>query len=142
MMVLENGNPRVQLEGFIDVSQILQGGVYALVHRGIVVYVGKSKVMLGRVYTHRVAWGKKSKAQVGLKPQKGILFDSIWIRPCPLTEIDAIESAMINLYKPRYNDRLRNGLPVDISALVSALVATQVFAPQPPKQESTIRRRV
>lgn len=132
----------MQLEGFTNVSTILQGGVYALVHRGVVVYVGKSKVMLGRVYTHRVAWGKKSKAQVGLKPQKGILFDAVWIRPCPLTEIDAIESAMINLYKPRYNSLLRNGLPVDISALVSGLVASRVSSPGALKPEGTIRRRV
>lgn len=132
----------MQLEGFTDVSTILQGGVYALVHRGIVVYVGKSKVMLGRVYTHRVAWGKKNNAKVGLKPQKGILFDAVWIRPCPLTDIDAIESAMINLYKPRYNDKLRNGLPVDISALIQGLVSAQALAPQPLKPEGTIRRRV
>jgi excinuclease UvrABC nuclease subunit len=132
----------VQLEGFIDASAMLQGGVYALVHRGVVVYVGKSKVMLGRVYTHRVAWGKKSKSAVGLKPQKGILFDAIWVRPCPLTDIDELESAMINLYKPRYNSMLRNGLPVDISALISALVSTHTPAPRPLKPEGTILRRV
>lgn len=132
----------MQLEGFTDVSTILQGGVYALVHRGVVVYVGKSKVMLGRVYTHRVAWGKKSKASIGLKPQKGILFDAVWIRPCPLIDIDAIESAMINLYKPRYNDRLRNGLPVDISALIQSLVGVQMSSPRPLNPEGTIRRRV
>lgn len=132
----------MQLEGFTDVSQILQGGVYALVHRGVVVYVGKSKVMLGRVYTHRVAWGKKSKSAIGLKPQKGILFDAIWVHPCPLVEVDLLESAMINLYKPRYNSALRNGLPVDISALIQGLVSTQVFSPGALKPEGTIRRRV
>lgn len=132
----------MQLEGFIDASAMLQGGVYALVHRGIVVYVGKSKVMLGRVYTHRVAWGKKSKSAVGLKPQKGILFDAIWVRPCALAEIDALESAMINLYKPRYNSHLRNGLPVDIAHLISALVPTQPSAPRPLKPQGTILRRV
>lgn len=132
----------MQLEGFIDASALLQGGVYALVHRGIVVYVGKSKVMLGRVYSHRVQWGKKSTKAVGLKPIKGILFDSVWVRPCPLDSIDELESAMINLYKPRYNHHLRNGLPVDIANLVSALVATQSSAPRPLKPEGAIRRRV
>lgn len=132
----------MQLEGFTDVSTILQGGVYALVHRGIVVYVGKSKVMLGRICRHRETWGKKSTKAVGLKPLKGILFDSVWIRPCTLDQIDTIESTMINLYKPRYNDRLRNGLPVDISALISGLVSAQALAPRPLKPEGTIRRRV
>lgn len=121
---------------------MLQGGVYALVHRGNVVYVGKSKVMLGRIYSHRVAWGKKSQKAVGLKPIKGILFDAIWVRPCPLTDIDELESTMINLYKPRYNSLLRNGLPVDISALISGLVAQSVSAPRPLNSQGTIRRRV
>lgn len=132
----------MQLEGFTDVSQILQGGVYALVHRGVVVYVGKSKVMLGRVYSHRVTWGKKSQKAVGLKPIKGILFDAIWIRPCVLDQIDELEYAMINLYKPRYNSLLRNGLPVDISALITGLVSSQASAPHPLNPEGTIRRRV
>lgn len=132
----------MELEGFIDVSRILQGGVYALVHRGVVVYVGKSKVMLGRVYSHRVAWGKKSQKAQGLKPIKGILFDAVWIRPCALDQIDELEFAMINLYKPRYNSLLRNGLPVDISTLIAGLVQGRVSAPGALKPEGTIRRRV
>lgn len=141
-MVIDNWNSAVELEGFLDVSRILQGGVYALVHREVVVYVGKSKVMLGRVYSHRVAWGKKSTKAIGLKPTKGILFDAVWIRPCALDQIDELESAMINLYKPRYNSLLRNGLPVDISALIAGLVQGRVSSPGALKPEGTIRRRV
>lgn len=136
------GNCAVQLEGFIDASAMLQGGVYALCHRGIVVYVGKSKVMLGRVYTHRVAYGQKSRKAVGLKPIKGILFDSVFIRPCPLAEIDELEYHMINLYKPRYNSLLRNALPPDISALVASMLGTAVINPTPAQNRGTIRRRV
>jgi hypothetical protein len=136
----------VELEGFIDASAMLSGGVYALVHRGVVVYVGKSKVMLGRVYSHRVAWGRKSQKAVGLKPIKGILFDAIWIRPCPSAEIDDLEYTMINLYKPRYNSLLRNGLPVplppDISALVASMLGTAVNVPTPAQNRGSIRRRV
>lgn len=132
----------MELEGFTDVSAMLVGGVYALVHRGVVVYVGKSKVMLGRVYSHRVAWGKKQ-PKIGLKPAKGILFDSIWVRPCPLTEIDELEHRMINLYKPRYNSLLRNALPVDIRSLVDSMLGTSIIlSPPTPKPEGTIRRRV
>lgn len=130
----------MELEGFADVSAMLQGGVYALVHRGVVVYVGKSKMMLGRVYNHRSTWGRKSQKAVGLKPIKGILFDSIWVRPCPSDAIDDLEYRMINLYKPRYNSMLRNALPVDIQHLIADLVSTG--AASPPKPEGTIRRRV
>ncbi len=132
----------MELQGFVDVSVMLTGGVYALVHRGNVVYVGKSKVMLGRVYSHRVAWGK-CQPKIGLKPTKGILFDSVWVRSCPLSEIDELEYAMINLYKPKYNSTLRNALPVDISELIQSMLGTAVGpAPQPPKSESTFRRRI
>lgn len=131
----------VKLEGFVDVSEVLQSGVYALVHRGIVVYVGKSKVMLGRLYTHRVTWGKKSQKAVGLKPIKGILFDAVWIRPCPLDTIDDLEYRMINLYKPRYNSMLRNALPVDISNLITSMLGTAITQPIT-KPEGAIRRRV
>lgn len=132
----------MELQGFVDASAMLSGGVYALVHHENVVYVGKAKVMLGRVYTHRVAWGKKSTKAVGLKPTKGILFDAIWVRPCPLAEIDDLEYAMINLYKPRYNSALRNGLPVplDLTNLLADLVI-QTSAPHP-QTGASIRRRV
>ncbi len=132
----------MQLEGFVDASAMLSGGVYALVHRENVVYVGKAKVMLGRVYTHRVAWGKKSTKAVGLKPTKGILFDAIWVRPCPSAEVDDLEYAMINLYKPRYNSALRNGLPVplDLASLIADMCI--VTLPPGPQLGTSIRRRV
>lgn len=131
----------MQLAGFTDATAMLQGGVYALVHRGVVVYIGKSKVMLGRIYTHRSAWGRKSQKAVGLKPISGILFDSVWVQPCASDKIDALEYAMINLYKPRYNYQLRNDLPPpDLMSLVSDLVSKAILPrPQP---EGTIRRRV
>ena len=131
----------MQLEGFVDASAMLQSGVYALVHRGNVVYVGKAKLMLGRVYSHRVAWGKKSRERQGLKPLKGILFDSIWVRPCLLATIDELEYAMINLYKPRYNSALRNGLPVPID-LADMIRDICGHSPAPaPKPEGTVSRR-
>lgn len=130
------------LAGFIDATAMLRGGIYALVHRGVVVYVGKSKVMLTRVNAHRGAWGSKSRKAVGLKPIKGILFDEVWVRPCSLEEIDELEHEMINLYKPRYNQLLRNGLPVDISALVAQLVSTRGASAPLSLIEPTFRRRL
>lgn len=138
----------MQLEGFIAAGSLLKSGIYALVHRGVVVYVGKSKMMLGRIYSHRVMWGR---AKRGNKldvswASKGILFDDVWIRPCALNEIDKLEYEMINLYKPKYNRNLKNGLavnlPPDIITLISAIVPLQSSAPRPLKPEGTILRRV
>lgn len=95
----------MELSGFISVSEVLKSGVYALVHHGVVVYVGKSKTMLARIYTHRAQWGKKSMPWL---PVKGILFDEVFVRPCPLHLLDALEYDMINLYKPRHNIQLKH----------------------------------
>ena len=68
--------------GFVDITQVLRAGVYLLAHQGTVVYVGKAKVMLGRVYSHRVKWGTKSRKPVtNAIPAKGMLFDQVFIRP-------------------------------------------------------------
>jgi excinuclease UvrABC nuclease subunit len=112
----------VGFEGFTDVSQMLRGGVYMLVHRGVVVYVGKSKVMLGRIYTHRAAWGRKARKPItGNIPARGILFDQILIQPCASDRIDALEVSLIAQHKPRYNTQLKSALPPELASLISRL---------------------
>lgn len=94
----------MRLDGFTDVSTILAAGVYALVYNGEVVYVGKSKSMLGRVYTHAKMWRDKRGGKVpSWLPVKGVLFNAIHIRPCRVEDLDRIEREMIELYKPKYN---------------------------------------
>ena len=131
----------VELEGFVNCGVMLQSGVYAIVPSGNVVYVGKAKVMLGRVYSHRVAWGKKRPPE-GRKPEKGILFDAIWVRPCEPAKLDELEYAMINLYKPRYNTLLKNDLPIplDIAEVLAPLLGVRSLPP--PRSAVSIQRRV
>lgn len=105
----------MELAGFTDVSELLRCGVYALCKRGVVIYVGKSKSLYSRIYTHRnLASRGKGKKLPSWMPQslKGIDFDQVFIRTCTLDDIDALEHDMINLYKPKYNMSLRNALPV------------------------------
>lgn len=97
----------MDLFGFFDASDMLKAGVYALVYRGEVVYIGKSKSMLGRVYTHRQVWRSRKGGKVpSWLPVKGILFDEVHIRPCRLEQLDTLEAEMIKLYKPRGNVQL------------------------------------
>ena len=109
----------MQLDGFLDVSSLLRCGVYALCKRGVVIYVGKSKSLYARIYTHRnlTSRGKGKKVPAWM-PQslKGIHFDEVFIRRCSLEELDALEEATINLYKPHYNINLKNNLRVRIPA--------------------------
>lgn len=115
----------LQVEGFTDASALLQAGVYLLAWQGTVVYVGKSQMMLGRIYSHRVAWGRKSRLRkTALIPPKGILFDQVLYRRCPLHAVDALEAALIAQYHPRYNTQLKAAIPPELAHLVKRIVPT------------------
>lgn len=95
---------KLGLEGFTEVSEMLGSGVYALAKEGTVVYVGQSKKLITRVSAHRSNWGKKNSVSFQLPASvRGILFDQVFIRPCHVDKLDALEAEMINLYKPRLN---------------------------------------
>jgi len=49
----------VEEYGFLNISKLMHCGVYALVKKGQVVYVGKSKQPMMRIYTHVRNRGKK-----------------------------------------------------------------------------------
>lgn len=98
--------------GFTDASELLKGGVYALVYRREVVYVGKAKRMLTRLSSHMSIWAKKKSGKVpSWLPIDGIYFDAMWIRPCHPDEVDRVEREMIELYKPRLNKNLKSWGP-------------------------------
>lgn len=130
MVVYETGNRNakvaLELEGFVDASAMLRCGVYALVYRGVVVYVGKSKCMLGRVYGHRSNYTSKRRKEVpSWVPTKGFLFDEIHVRPCAPDLVDALEYALINTYKPKHNTQLKHTLPVTLPAHLIAQITGQ-----------------
>ena len=126
----------MQLDGFLDVSSLLRCGVYALCRRGVVIYVGKSKSLYARIYTHRNLTSRgKGKSVPAWMPQslKGIVFDEVFIRPCSLEVLDALEREMINLYKPKYNMSLKNNLAVraPIALNIGGVVLNLNEAPRP-----------
>lgn len=109
----------MQLAGFTDISDSLRCGVYALCTKGVVIYVGKSKKMLGRINSHRSAWAdkRKGKAESWIADRLGIpglLFDQVFVKPCRPDELEALENDMINLYKPRYNVQLKTSAKVSV----------------------------
>ena len=106
-----------KLDGFLNVGKMLESGVYALVWRREVVYVGKSKVMLTRIYSHRNAWGDKRqrKSRRSLPswfPTAGILFDDVWVMPTPVHRLDEVEREMIARFRPRFNQLLVPKVPL------------------------------
>lgn len=97
-------------EGFVDVSAMLKPGVYALVREGVVVYVGQSKKPLARIDAHRSLAGRKTAP--GWLPIRAIHFDEAYVMPCRVEDLDLVERAMIDLYKPKYNVKLKTPHPI------------------------------
>lgn len=125
----------VELAGFSDVSDILRAGVYALVKRGVVIYVGKSKSLYARIYTHRTvnARANRGKAIPTWLPVKGFSFDQVFVKPCTLEALDDLEREMIERYKPRFNMSLKSaGVSRAPIAMLINGVALALNAPQEP----------
>jgi excinuclease UvrABC nuclease subunit len=95
---------------------VLKAGVYALVKNGVVIYVGKSKSVYQRIYTHRHMARKAAKGQTipSWLPAKGFVFDQVFVRTCTVDQLDALEVEVINTYKPRYNESLKTNAKVKI----------------------------
>ncbi len=133
----------MELQGFENVTAILRMGIYALVHNGRVVYIGKAKAMLSRVYTHRTNARQRSPAWLSDRA-KGIVFDEVHIRPVHPDEIDDLEHALIHFYKPRYNIQLKHlgnprvKAPLVITSPSGVSITMGGFTP--PRQ--TIERRI
>ena len=106
------------LDGFVNVSTVLLPGVYALVRSGVVVYVGQSRRPLARISAHKSNWGRKAMPAWMPASLRGVLFDEVHILPCPIESLDLVEAAMIELYKPRYNIRIKSPSPVPITLLL------------------------
>ena len=107
----------VVLEGFINVSSILGPGVYALIREGVVVYVGQSKKMLQRISAHKSNWGRKAQPEWMPVSLRGVLFDEVHVLPCRVESLDELEAVMIDLYKPRYNIKLKAPTPITTTEL-------------------------
>jgi hypothetical protein len=126
------------LEGFVNVSAMLRPGVYALVKDGVVVYVGQSKKPLSRVEAHRSLWGRKKAP--GWLPIRGILFDEVHVMPCRVEQLDEVERALIDLYKPKFNVKLKSPLPVTTEFAIT--VGDCVIAMNAPPARSGFVRRM
>lgn len=131
----------------IDVSKLLHCGVYCLLQRGKVVYVGKSKNPIRRLRDHmqnrncempdgrhRGGGGSAGPTYNG----RGIKFDGIWFVPCMLGQLDTIEAVLIKKHLPKYNIKgmPRQPIPLEIRELlremgwVTGMASVEPTAPQ------------
>ena len=117
----------MRLEGFLSVGLLFESGIYALVYRQEVVYVGQSKQIIRRLYEHRRNGLRRLHREPGWAKIKAIPFDDIWVRPVPIGQLDRVEREMIAKYRPRYNDKLvpKVTLPPEILAQLMPARITQ-----------------
>lgn len=93
------------MEGAVDVSQILGAGCYLLLFYEEIVYVGKARNLLKRIYAHRNLWERSRERRFALRGMKPIRFTGVMVIPCKEYDLDRMEQELIRRYRPKYNEK-------------------------------------
>lgn len=88
----------IPMAGF-DITAALKGGVYVLRQRGVVVYVGKARIMLMKIHAHREG---ARKGVAPWSPVPGIVFDSVEVFPEHPDRVDALYARLTEELAPTY----------------------------------------
>lgn len=101
-----------RLREFGDCDAVLGPGVYALFLYGECVYIGKAKRVLHRLYAHKNLWERlrqrKTLPRSGpLSGVRAIRFNGVGVYPCKEVDLDWVERAMIEKYRPKHNIQLK-----------------------------------
>lgn len=129
--------------GFIDAGYLLHCGVYMLLRRREVVYVGQSKSLHRRLGEHINRRGKKPArtSYYGTSEYAGMMFDDILVRPCMLGDLTEIEIAMIRKYQPKYNVKGKKLKPdISIEELIQLMPMPAIAEALQPKPVPVYRR--
>ena len=115
---------------------MLGAGVYALIYAEEVVYVGRAKDLITRIYSHRNVW-KRFKKGVRLPTNvKPILFSRFVYWPCGEFDLDRLEREMIAKYRPKHNTLLKPKVSL------SGFVVNGVIIGRAPMEQVEFVRRV
>lgn len=90
------------MDEFIDVSAAIGSGVYTLLRRGRVVFVGKSKSMIMMIGAHRRLARRPVPVWVDIP---GIVFDTVKVYPCGPDRATKLANELIAFYNPHYNTK-------------------------------------
>lgn len=135
-------------EGFATVSGVC--GVYMLLCRGEVVYVGQSVNVFARIATHHNTLQRHRK---GLRPANEgpgnwvtmnvITFDTIKIKTCAKADLDKEEIVLIQKYLPKKNTFLNRPPPKNLDTLYEMPLYKELMKRAEAKQarEAPVKRR-
>lgn len=99
------------IDAFENPSSMLASGIYLLLWRREVVYVGKSRQLYARMYSHKnlfEQYRRTGRIRLGRDgtPMKVIKFDSWRCLACHESDMDRLERQYIAEFRPKYNERL------------------------------------
>lgn len=136
------------LEGFERFGHPQPGtGVYLLIGKGEVLYVGKSLNIFHRIGQHVTAMRRHKKGLLRYKAKEEtpfIEFDEIRVKWVPIQRIDAEEMKLIQRFLPEHNAHMKRA-PIDVSDIpgVAKLIkdAVPMRALQHGAKAGIVRRR-
>ncbi len=147
--MVKMGNLCVEgLEGFEGFGYPHPGtGVYVLIGKGEVLYVGKSLNLFHRIGQHVTAMRRHKKGLLRYKGKEDtpfIEFDQIMVKWVPIHQIDAEELKLIQRFLPEYNEKMcRPNIDVSNIPGVAKLIreAPAMVALQHGVKAGIVRRR-
>lgn len=89
------------MDGWTDVSEVLRRGIYMLLHRGKVVYIGKARLPLAFIASHRELANRKQ--ETAWVPARGITFDQVLVKEFSANRIDIELADLLAIYNPKHN---------------------------------------
>lgn len=124
----------VSEEKWFDITTLMGSGVYLLLYKGDVVYVGQSVKLSGRVNAHIAYLGQRLQ-----KKKRRVVFDEVMVMQVPLGDLNRVEAELIQRYKPQYNIRQpkqRIPLTAEIKELLGLII------PELPPSRDTPQRYI
>lgn len=109
------------MEDFVDMSMLMRPvcGVYLLLLKGVVVYVGRSINVPARIAEHMTRMANTDRFR----------FDQIMVRSCPRAELSTLEYKYISHHKPIHN-RQNLGVPAELAHIKVDLRALGIVIPE------------
>lgn len=131
----------MEIAGFTDVSVLMRCGVYLLLYKGEVVYVGQSTKLHARIGGHIGTKGKRPRQMLSPRALPTIRFDQVLAMPCMLSDLDRIETELIKKYLPKYNTEKKPKPPPMPLDLLLQMMPASYLPSNPEPRESAFRRR-
>jgi len=134
--------------GFAELPRVREPyGVYLLLDRGTVVYVGQSVNIYARLARHKSASAPTNLPRPvdlmspDVRRHKAMVFDQVLVRWCSRNDLDRLEIELIERFRPKYNE-IHANLGVVTRVDIAAIAAKLGWNCRRTRPHGELRRRV